>query len=25
MVKMLFDLLVTPDNIIGLVKAAGGH
>jgi hypothetical protein len=25
MVKMLFDLLVTPDNVIGLAKAAGGH
>ena len=25
MVKMLFDLLVTPDNLIGLAKAVGGH
>ena len=25
MLKMLFDLLATPDNIIGLAKAAGGH
>jgi uncharacterized protein len=25
MVKMLFDLLVTPDNVIALAKAAGGH
>jgi len=25
MVKMLFDLLVTPDNLIELAKAGGGH
>jgi hypothetical protein len=25
MVKLLFDLLVTPDNLIGLVAAKGGH
>lgn len=25
MVKLLFDLLITPDNLVGFVAAAGGH